>query len=367
MTQRSAIAVLDAILVRGLIPLWILAGAMFKLVERNPGNLPSIFREFAARNDLTDWLNPFMRVAIGIEILAAALMIFVPRISRIIAVAMLTFFCAILVAEIARKQSSCGCMGAVNMSPTTMLAIDGVLLLGAIALGVIRRMNAHENASLKVPGERNNLGLVTASVVGVIGFVVAIALPERTVVEENGPGDGPPQIADDTPTDGASDGATQPRPPVVDLPPGTIANPNPTPLSGFYLISSPDAWVGKPATEIDLIKLMRLWPDDIATGTRHIIFYSRTCDHCEGMFHDHLALPHDRPITAVEIPFDRRNMRGPSPWDMPEVDVQHLALPLGPDWVMTPPIIITIENGVVSCAAEAEYEGCLGVEPTHVH
>jgi hypothetical protein len=34
---------------------------------------------------------------------------------------------------------------------------------------------------------------------------------------------------------------------------------------------------------------------------------------------------------------------------------------------MTPPVIITIENGIVTCAAETEYEDCLGVEPTHEH
>jgi len=384
MHQRSGLAIIDAILLRGIIPLWVLAGAVFKLIERNPGNLPAVIRHYASQFELQHLLNPFMRLAIGIEILAAAIMIFVPRLSRLVAVALLALFCAILIAEIARGSSSCGCMGAVAMTPSTMIAIDGVMLLGAIVLGLLLKAKAsspkkNDARAASSPGAM--VGIVPALIVGVIGFVLAIALPERSVAEpvidpaqlasqDNANNLGQPVVPLTTSTQNSTtqgaNASTPPAPP-IELPPNTIANPNPTQLPGFYLTSSTASWVGKPATAIDLVKLMRIWPEDIATGTRHIIFYSRTCDHCESMFHDHLTMPHDRPITMVEIPFDRKQQRGPGAWSMPATDCQQLSLPIGPDWVITPPVIITIQNGIVTCAMEGQYEDCLGVEATHEH
>lgn len=357
MPQRSAIAVIDTIILRVLVPIWLLAGALFKLIERNPGNLPSTIISFAKRQEMERWLNPFMRVAIGVEIFAAALIIFVPKVSRTVAIVMLTIFCAILVAEIRSNATSCGCMGSVTMSPKLMIAIDGSLLLGAIVFGLLRKAQ-HVDVYEK-PSKGLGRGAGAAALVGIAGFVAALALPERTVVEQ--PTDvvpTPPQHADAATTPGP-DNAAPATTPAAALPPGTMANPNPTPLPSFYITSPTESWIGKPATDVDLVKLMRIWPDDIATGTRYIIFYSRTCDHCEAMFNDHLTLPHDRPITVVEIPASATELRGPNPWDMPNVDAQQLALPVGPNWVMTPPIIIAIDNGVVSCAMEAGFEDCL--------
>ena len=363
MHERSALAIIDAILVRGLIPLWLLAGAVFKLIERNPGLLPSQIRKYASEHNYQDWLSPFMRGAIAVEIAAAAIMVFVPRLSRTVGIAILALFCAILINEIRANAESCGCMGNIKMPPELMLAIDGGMLLATIALGIALKLQA-QAAPEAAPPRRAMPGVAIASVLAVLGVALAVSVPARTAVEitpEN------PQIADNNTTDSGADGAAPRVPPPMNLPLGAIANPNPAPLPGFYLASNINAWIGQPATSIDLIQLMRIWPEDIGTGTRHIIFYSRTCDHCEAMFHDHLSLDFDRPITVVEIPFDRQTMRGSSAWPMPETTAQQLALPVGTDWVVTPPLIITIENGIVTCAGEAEYEDCLGVEPTHEH
>jgi len=367
MQQRSAIAVIDAVLLRGLIPLWVLAGAVFKLIERNPGLLPSQMIEWAKNNDRLDWTSPFMRLAIAVEIVAAALMIFVPRLSRTVAIAILTLFCVILINEIRAGATSCGCMGNVTIPPSVMLAIDGSMLLAAITLGIMRM---RKSAPAPTAAARSgSMGVVIAAVLSVVGVTLAVAVPERTATEvvhpiDNGQGANATNNTGTTPDNGKD---PTPAPPAQNVPEGAIANPNPTALPGYYMTSSPASWIGKPATDIDLIKLMRFWPEDIATGTRHIIFYSRTCDHCEMMFYDHLVYPQDLPITVVEIPYDRTRLRGSAAWEMPEADVQMLSLPIGPDWVMTPPIIITIQDGVVTCAMEGEYEDCLGVEPTHEH
>ena len=42
------------------------------------------------------------------------------------------------------------------------------------------------------------------------------------------------------------------------------------------------------------------WPSGLDDAKRYVVFYSRTCEHCEAMFLDDLLIPLDAPITAIE-------------------------------------------------------------------
>lgn len=370
MHPKNALAAVDALLLRVLIPLWVLAGAVFKLIERDPSLLPTQIIAWFKANNHQDWAGPFMRLAIAVEIIAAALMIFVPKLSRSVAIAILSLFCAILIIELRANAESCGCMGNVSMPPWLMLTIDGGLLLGAIVLGFLGMKGPKPEAGAPKSAMP---GVAIAAVVSIVGAGLAFMVPDyvpdepEPVIVQNNTNQTQPNTNNTVPPANSNAQANVPTPPAITLPPHTIANPNPTKLGGYYMTSNTESWIGQPATEVDLIKYMRVWPDDIATGSRHIIFYSRTCDHCEAMFNDHLVMPQDLPVTAVEIPNSNTQLRGPNPWRMPQTSCQLLELPVGLNYVMTPPIIITIIDGKVSCAMEGEYEDCLGVESTHDH
>ena len=137
---------LGRVLARAVVPAWILAGASFKLWERNPQLLPKPVTDvtdaiFVRALGLTreGYLGPALRAMIAIEIAWALTMVFGPvRLARWMGVEILGLFCAILVVLIASGAASCGCFGASGPSPSWMLAIDATLLLALLALGARR-------------------------------------------------------------------------------------------------------------------------------------------------------------------------------------------------------------------------------------
>ena len=114
---------------------------------------------------------------------------------------------------------------------------------------------------------------------------------------------------------------------------------------------------------------MKKLPADLDSGTRYVVFYSRSCDHCEEMFT--LAFVPDPGLaamtTAVEIPFDTNRLRSPDAWPMPQTACELLSLPLGCDWIITPPLALRIEDGIVRCANEGDHHECMGLEADHDH
>ena len=108
------------LLVRVLVPGWIIAGAAFKLWERNPQLLPKPV------TDVTDlvfvrmlgmarerYLDPAMRGMIAIELTAAlAMIVGPPALARRGGITLLSLFCTILIVLLASGAASCGCFGA---------------------------------------------------------------------------------------------------------------------------------------------------------------------------------------------------------------------------------------------------------------
>jgi hypothetical protein len=81
------------------------------------------------------------------------------------------------------------------------------------------------------------------------------------------------------------------------------------------------------------------------------------------MFMDDLILPLDAPITAIEIPQSRTVLTDPGAWTMPNYKhVELAALPVGTTlWMITPPLALRLETGIVTCATEREHKACLGI------
>jgi len=130
---RGPLAVLGALNVRVIVPAWILAGATVKMLEAAPSFLPmhSILRPARALDLDLQWL---LWALVSIEIVAAFAMTLIPRPPRPLAIMILSVFCGVLVYEMTRGAGSCGCFGSKSPPPATMLAVDAVMLLGAILL-----------------------------------------------------------------------------------------------------------------------------------------------------------------------------------------------------------------------------------------
>jgi hypothetical protein len=67
-------------------------------------------------------------------------------------------------------------------------------------------------------------------------------------------------------------------------------------------------------------------------------------------------------VTAVEVPAEQDRMRADGAWAMPDTAVEHLQLPMGPNWIITTPLSVRVEDGVITCAEEGEHANCLELQ-----
>lgn len=331
-TTPPVAATLGLILCRLVIPAWIIVGATFKLVEATPKLLPRQILLDADRLGID--LNVLLAVLVSLEYLAAVGMILVGRLSRPASAFMMAAFCAILIREIAAGSSHCGCLGAFSPSPWMMLAIDGTLLLGVVLF--------RPRPLPGIDAARWPAVVAAVAILATTGTSFGLLVPwgRAAVVTPVSTGEG---TGGDT---------------------GDAAVIKPTPLPDYWLSSDLDSWRGRRWNEIELFGFMEQAPKDIETGTRYVVFYNRTCDHCEDMFNEDLA-PDPvlaARVTAVEVPADKNRLTSPDAWPMPPTACESLSLPLGVDWIITTPLAIRIVDGVIECAEEGGHKSCLGLE-----
>ncbi|HJN80514.1 MAG: hypothetical protein QF781_09015 [Phycisphaerales bacterium] len=302
------------VLVRFLVPLWVLAGATTKLVERSPKLLPEHLRGLLENIGLD--LHIALSIFLTIEFAAIAVMVLVPRLARITAVFMLGVFSLVLLYEIFNGNvTSCGCLGSISPPPWLMLSIDLGLLILVAALPV---------RPLQLASERVAWGLATilAVALGIVSFtrVVGGATGVRIIIEPSSNEVNPPQTAQ---------------------------------LPAYYSLDTSD-WPGQRTEDIDLISWIPNLPDSINDGQQYLILYSRTCEHCHELLLEHFSFDPPAPTTLVAIPESVDGFIEDGQLENPCIDCAELDMPVGVDWLMTPPVVIAIEDGVIRCAQEAE-------------
>jgi hypothetical protein len=310
------------LLCRVVVPLWVASGAIVKLMELSPKTLPKeTILTLAHKADID--LYVLLAVLISLEFVAVFTMLLVARLARPMAVLVLGTFCVLLIGELVRGNiTSCGCFGEVTIPPWLMLLIDGPLLIGVLVFDPTPAMPA-------APRGWPKAAAVLLAAVAVSATFWRI-LPERQAPE-------------------------------VDPPNPVAGTWTPKPLPAYWFVTDIDAWIGKPWREIELFQFLKEEPQHLDEGRRYVVFYGRTCDHCDDMFHAVLIDPAIGSLTtAIEVPFDKTHLRGSGSWPMPETECEHLQLPVGCDWIITTPLVVTLQDGIVECAEEGDHTRCLG-------
>ena len=316
------------VLCRIVVPAWVLTGAVFKLLETSPRLLPSKTILVPA-DSLGINLYWLLATLIAVEFAAIAVMVLLGRFARAMAIFVLSVFCLILIGEMAQGNlTSCGCFGSISPPPWAMLLFDGGLLLGVLFLKPLAT-SAKGLSRWPIPA---------AVVLILIGFGVSygVVIPA---------GRAPDQVNGSGGTDNGDSGV------------------NPTALPGYWFANDLDAWIGRPWREIELFGFMPRKPINMDSPARYVVFYRRTCDHCQEMFEYDLTDPAlAAKVTAVEVPEEKNLLRPDHAWFMPETDCELLELPLGCDWIIQTPLALRIEDGIVTCAVEGDHKQCMELE-----
>lgn len=303
-------------LVRVLIPLYICAGALLKFFTGSPAELPDpLLRIFATatigeRTALVPHNMDRLFVAVvGAELLLAATMVLHRSLARPLAIALLAVFAAILLAQLAAGQETCGCFGRVKPPTGLMLVID-VSLLALTLLLPRRRPNP------PMSGGRWALlfgAAILAAVGPALGQVAGLAGVWR--------------------------------------------------FTGGAVELDVHVWYGRRWEELPIAKFLKVKPADFPEQDQVWVFYKRACPTCRRLFETRFAENAGRRVVAVEIPPLPKPPppppppgaapQPPEPADpvMPDVVCPDCVFaPLPADrafYVVTTPIVVHIRDGVV--------------------
>jgi len=123
-----------------------------------------------------------------------------------------------------------------------------------------------------------------------------------------------------------------------------------------------DQWIGRRIDQQPLaLQIGR--PVSLNEGRWHVIFYRADCDVCHEMMDIYLVGDFEHRVIAVRIP--DTDPSGDLP--MPLTNAVRRSLPEGPTYVLTTPVLLTVQDGVVLCMAtdpmdDASVIGCLSAE-----
>jgi hypothetical protein len=327
------------LLVRLVVPAWLLTGAAIKLWERSPMLLPSPVRDAlkgianamgrGSEADFASFLDVALRVIVSGEFALAAAMITLPALSRRIAIPMLSLFVLILLAVVARGEASCGCFGSKGPPPWVVLIGDAVLL--GLCLWMKPRVT------------RGSLGGCIA--LAAMGTAVAFGVPPRstivtTLIAPPAPARSSTPVAPETtlaPTAPAQPEAATPSVSAQAWPSA------PATLQPYYLPQF-EQWVGKRLRDQPVAALIRgPIPPDLEKGRWIVMFFREDCEHCHAVLDRHFSPKVPLPTLLVSVPDADPAASLPNPCS----ECQVCTLPKGPDWVIGTPVLLSLQDGVV--------------------
>ena len=359
------------------IPLWLLAGATYKLIERNPKLLPPpVLSALQSMDGLfwltgTAWLDTATRLIILCEFVLVAAMFCMPRLARTIAIAVLSLFCVILLSLILPEfqkggiaqawKGSCGCFGASGPNPVMMLGIDATLLILALL----------SQRTKKTPDVSIHFGMPRCAVLSLVSLSIVWLIPNRAEIQmptDIAQAESDQSKVSPAPTPSTSVATTIPTTIPATIPATLSTTPTPTlAWPGFpqkaapYYVPEFAKWVGVRLDAQDLARLMTPAPPaSINTGTWFVMFYREDCEHCHELLQNYFSGPLKTPTLTIAIP----DTDPAASMEMPCSECQQRKLFKGPDYVLTTPVLLKVVDGIVTIVVtdpddHAAVERCL--------
>jgi hypothetical protein len=289
--------------------LWVLTVALIKLFKGSPSDLPQMVQNFIGAMDL----GLKFQVVVAIELSVVFLAFLRPRWAWPLLTGMFALFVGMLATMMAQGVASCGCFGgAIKISPSTMIAIDGACLVAVLATQPWKNLPATPiRWVLLIPA-----------------LAVAWIAPFAVFKNEQLPV----------------------QPPVA---PGAAWH-LPAKLPEFQILNPDDpnkhqpSWIGKSLKETPLGTYLDvdLYPQD-ATW----VLYRITCEHCAKEFADINGDPERaaKLYVLVHIPEpDEEKYR--QVHELPPIMQEALLPPLSRGWIGQTPWMLEVEGGVVKSA-----------------
>lgn len=310
-TSGGAIAVL---LARVVVPLWLLAGAVLKLMDASPNHLPVPLIKWAGSAGID--LLFLLRFSIAAELTVVGVMWLLPRLARPVGLVILGAFLPVLIGEVLTGASSCGCFGSVQVHPGITLTMDLGFFLGLWWLG-------RDAPSLAVTATLPTWRVVAVGFWTLASFALAFGLTATA----------PKDPAETVGSDG-SRGAT-------------------LPADGYYLPVYAD-WIGLDWDDVPISSWIE-GATDIDAGPQYILFYRKDCEHCHELMEVFFAGDLAVPTTAVSVP-EKGGYPSSGLLDFVCEGCRLAELPVGVDWFLQTPVLVRLTDGVVQCAAEVTAE-----------
>lgn len=307
---------------------WIATGALYKLLDGTPSDLPGTVLDFADTSGLE--LNTIYVTAIGIELAIVTFALLKPKLGWLPVVAQYLVFIGILGSEIARGAESCGCVGGnIDVPPVVMLCVDAALLLGLL----VTRPWSSLTTKLLLPAP---LALIAAVAVA---YVPRLEHFDRSV-----------SIEDIALNGGTSNEAGQDSNTETDAA-------DPSDGTG-YLVIDLSGSVGKNVADTDLGKLLGA---ECPTEGK-VVLWRISCDHCAAHLEElqrqeaELLAANQFPenLSLVRVPDD--SAAEPLVELKPEMVLADLTLPEGYEYVVETPSELTIAGGVVTAVDEGLHD-----------
>ena len=154
-----------------------------------------------------------------------------------------------------------------------------------------------------------------------------------------------------------------PAPPAPD--PSQIPAPSPTgEVASIDLDVA--AWTGRSLAETAIAPHLPDLAGSVADEPVFLVLYSGRCGTCHDLFRDQFAGELPRRVLAIEIPPASDAILAPGDGLEREIECpgcERLSLPAGPRWLVRPPTVVRVDEGVVTCVDDASSGSCFAVTP----